>query len=91
MNFPKPGAAASPPTASIEALNPVQSVEMNVRQNGYNITADLWLSQKHYLPPAMGGRGRIEIIAWRGGFAVRATSSVAISNYVMRRGPEDKI
>ena len=37
----------------LRGLNPVQSVEMNVRQNGYNIPADLYGYPETYYQPAM--------------------------------------
>ena len=46
-------------------LNPSQSVEMNTRQNGYNVSADVYgYNEAYYLPP-MEAVNRIEMV--RGG------------------------
>lgn len=43
-------------------LNPTQSIEMNVRQNGYNISADVFgYNESYYIPPAEGV-SRIEMV-----------------------------
>ena len=43
MNFSETEGSGFPANGiGLRGLNPVQSVEMNVRQNGYNITADLY-------------------------------------------------
>src|ERR1700738_5363715 len=42
-------------------LNPSQSIEMNTRQNGYNISADVYgYNESYYLPP-MEAVSRIEM------------------------------
>ena len=36
-------------------LNPIQSIEMNTRQNGYNISADVYgYNEAYYIPPMEG-------------------------------------
>lgn len=46
----------------IRGLNPVQSLEMNIRQNGYNVAADVYgYNETYYLPP-MEAVARVEII-----------------------------
>ena len=43
-------------------LNPTQSIEMNVRQNGYNISADVYgYNESYYIPP-MEAVSRIEMV-----------------------------
>ncbi|WP_162945019.1 TonB-dependent receptor plug domain-containing protein, partial [Flavisolibacter nicotianae] len=43
-------------------LNPTQSIEMNTRQNGYNISADIYgYNEAYYLPP-MEAVSRIEMV-----------------------------
>lgn len=43
-------------------LNPTQSIEMNVRQNGYNISADVFgYNESYYIPPAEAV-SRIEMV-----------------------------
>src|SRR6185369_7036511 len=43
-------------------LNPTQSIEMNTRQNGYNISADIYGYNESYYLPAMEAVGRIEMV-----------------------------
>ncbi|HEY5369743.1 MAG TPA: TonB-dependent receptor plug domain-containing protein [Hanamia sp.] len=43
-------------------LNPLQSIEMNTRQNGYNISGDIFgYNESYYLPP-MEAVSRIEMV-----------------------------
>ena len=73
----------------LRGLNPVQSVEMNVRQNGYNITADLYGYPETYYQPAMEAVERVEVT--RGAASLQFGPQFGgVINYVMRRGPEDK-
>lgn len=70
-------------------LNPTQSIETNTRQNGYNITADLYgYPESYYLPP-LEAVERVEVI--------RSASSLqfgpqfgGVINYVMKKGPRNK-
>ena len=43
-------------------LNPNQSIEMNTRQNGYNISADVYGYNEAYYIPAMEAVKRIELV-----------------------------
>jgi Fe(3+) dicitrate transport protein len=43
-------------------LNPVQSLEVNTRQNGYNIAADIYGYNEAYYIPAMEAVERIEVV-----------------------------
>ena len=73
----------------LRGLNPVQSVEMNVRQNGYNITSDLYGYPETYYQPAMEAVERVEVT--RGAASLQFGPQFGgVINYVMRRGPEDK-
>ena len=73
----------------LRGLNPVQSVEMNVRQNGYNITADLYGYPETYYQPAMEAVERVEVT--RGAASLQFGPQFGgVINYVMRRGPADK-
>ncbi len=59
-------------------LNPTQSIEMNTRQNGYNISADVYgYNEAYYIPP-MEAVKRIEL--------VRGAASLAVWCAVWRPG-----
>ena len=90
MNFSETEGSGFPANGiGLRGLNPVQSVEMNVRQNGYNITADLYGYPETYYLPAMEGVERIEVT--RGAASLQFGPQFGGTvNYVMRRGPEDK-
>jgi len=62
-------------------LNPTQSIEMNVRQNGYNISADVYgYNESYYIPP-MEGVQRIEMV--RGAAALQFGAQFGgLVNYV---------
>lgn len=66
-------------------LNPTQSIETNTRQNGYNITADLFgYSESYYLPP-LEAVERIEVI--RGASSLQFGSQFGgVINYIMKKG-----
>ncbi|MEC4049060.1 TonB-dependent receptor [Flavobacterium sp. SUN046] len=68
-------------------LNPSQSVEMNTRQNGYNISADIYgYNEAYYLPP-MEAVNRIEFI--RGAAALQFGSQFGgLVNYVIKDAPK---
>ena len=70
-------------------LNPVQSIEMNTRQNGYNISADIYgYNEAYYLPP-MEAVGRIEMI--RGAASLQFGSQFGgLVNYVIKEAPTNK-
>jgi Fe(3+) dicitrate transport protein len=69
----------------LRGLDPTQSVEMNVRQNGYNIASDLYgYPETYYLPP-LEAVERIEII--RGAGALQFGPQFGgVVNYILR-GP----
>ena len=70
-------------------LNPIQSIEMNTRQNGYNISADIFgYNEAYYIPPIEAVQ-RIEL--------VRSASSLqfgsqfgGLVNYVTEDAPINK-
>ena len=70
-------------------LNPVQSIEMNTRQNGYNISADIYgYNEAYYIPP-MEGVQRIELV--RGAAALQFGGQFGgMVNYVTEDPPKDK-
>jgi Fe(3+) dicitrate transport protein len=67
----------------VRGLNPSQSVEMNTRQNGYNISADVYgYNEAYYLPP-MEAVSRIELI--RGGAALQFGAQFGgMVNYILK-------
>lgn len=70
-------------------LNPTQSIEMNTRQNGYNISADVFgYNESYYLPP-MEAVSRIEMI--RGAASLQFGSQFGgMVNYVVNEAPKNK-
>lgn len=70
-------------------LNPTQSIEMNTRQDGYNISADVFgYNEAYYLPP-MEAVSRIEMI--RGAASLQFGSQFGgMVNYVLNEAPKDK-
>ena len=90
MNFSETEGAGFPSNGiGLRGLNPVQSTEMNVRQNGYNITADLYGYPETYYLPAMEGVERVEVT--RGAASLQFGPQFGgVVNYVMRQGPSDK-
>jgi Fe(3+) dicitrate transport protein len=90
MNFSETEGSGFPANGiGLRGLNPVQSVEMNVRQNGSNITADLYGYPETYYLPALEAVERIEVT--RGAASLQFGPQFGGTvNYVMRRGPQDK-
>ena len=90
MNFSETEGSGFPANGiGLRGLNPVQSVEMNVRQNGYNITADLYGYPETYYLPAMEAVERIEVT--RGAASLQFGPQFGGTvNYVMRQGAKDK-
>jgi Fe(3+) dicitrate transport protein len=90
MNFSETEGSGFPSNGiGLRGLNPVQSVEMNVRQNGYNITADLYGYPETYYLPAMEGVERVELV--RGAASLQFGPQFGgVVNYVMRQGAKDK-
>ena len=70
-------------------LNPTQSIEMNTRQNGYNISADVYgYNEAYYLPP-MEAVKRIEMV--RGAAALQFGAQFGgLVNYVTEDAPKNK-
>lgn len=70
-------------------LNPVQSIEMNTRQNGYNISGDVFgYNEAYYLPP-MESVSRIEMV--RGAASLQFGPQFGgMVNYVLNEAPKDK-
>lgn len=70
-------------------LNPSQSIETNTRQNGYNITADLYGYPESYYLPALEGVERIEVI--RGASSLQYGAQFGgVINYIMKKGATNK-
>ena len=70
-------------------LNPTQSIEINTRQNGYNISADVYsYNEAYYLPPMEGVR-RIELV--RGAASLQFGSQFGgLVNYITEDAPANK-
>ncbi len=70
-------------------LNPTQSIEMNTRQNGYNISSDVYgYNESYYLPP-MEAVSRIEVV--RGAAALQFGPQFGgMVNYVTNDAPKHK-
>ncbi|MEY4927065.1 MAG: hypothetical protein RI894_1501 [Bacteroidota bacterium] len=70
-------------------LNPVQSIEMNTRQNGYNISADIFgYNEAYYIPP-MEAVNRIEMV--RGAASLQFGAQFGgLVNYVLKDAPQNK-
>lgn len=70
-------------------LNPVQSIEMNTRQNGYNISADIYGYNEAYFLPPMEAVSRIEMV--RGASSLQFGSQFGgLVNYVIKEAPKNK-
>jgi Fe(3+) dicitrate transport protein len=70
---------------AVRGLNPTQSIEMNVRQNGVGIAADPYgYPETYYLPP-LESVERVEIIRGASGLQFGPQFG-GVVNYVMRRG-----
>jgi Fe(3+) dicitrate transport protein len=70
-------------------LNPTQSIETNTRQNGYNITADLFGYPESYYLPTLEAVERIEVI--RGASSLQFGPQFGgVINYIMRKGSTTK-
>src|SRR4029078_12539614 len=74
---------------AFRGLNPYQSIEMNTRQNGYNISADIFgYNESYYLPP-MEAVSRIEMV--RGAASLQFCSQFGgMINYVLNEAAKDK-
>ncbi|MGN6399970.1 MAG: TonB-dependent receptor family protein [Flavisolibacter sp.] len=74
---------------STRGLNPTQSIEMNTRQNGYNISGDVYgYNESYYLPP-MEAVSRIEMV--RGAASLQYGPQFGgMINYVLNEAPKNK-
>lgn len=71
-------------------LDPNQSIEMNVRQNGYNISADVYGYNESYYVPPMEAVQRIELV--RGAASLQFGAQFGgLVNYVTEDAPKNKI
>lgn len=70
-------------------LNPIQSIEMNTRQNGYNVSADIFgYNEAYYIPP-MEAVNRIEMV--RGASSLQFGSQFGgLVNYLTKESPINK-
>ena len=70
-------------------VNPVQSIETNTRQNGYNISADLFGYNEAYFLPPLEAVEQIQVIRGAASLQFGPQFGGAI-NYVVKQGPADK-
>ena len=70
-------------------VNPVQSIETNTRQNGYNISADLFGYNEAYFLPPLEAVEQIQVIRGAASLQFGPQFGGAI-NYVIKQGPTDK-
>lgn len=73
----------------IRGLNPVQSLEIDTRQNGYNVAADVYgYNETYYLPP-MEAVARVEMI--KGAATIQYGPQLGgMVNYVIKEGNKKK-
>ncbi|HSZ72755.1 MAG TPA: TonB-dependent receptor [Cytophagaceae bacterium] len=90
MNFSETEGGGFPSNGfGLRGLNPTQSVEMNTRQNGYNITSDIYGYNESYYNPAMEAVQRIEVV--RGAASLQFGPQFGGTvNFVMKEGPKNK-
>jgi Fe(3+) dicitrate transport protein len=90
MNFSETEGAGFPSNGvGLRGLNPTQSIEMNTRQNGYNITSDIYGYNESYYVPAMDGVKRIEVT--RGAASLQFGPQFGgVINYIMKDGSREK-
>lgn len=70
-------------------LNPSQSIETNTRQNGYNITADLYGYPESYYLPSLEAVERIEVT--RGAASLQyGVQFGGVINYILKKGNTQK-
>lgn len=73
----------------VRGLNPNQSTEMNVRQNGYSISADVLGYNEAYFVPPMEAVKRIEVV--KGASSLQFGPHIGgMINYVLNDGPSTK-
>lgn len=90
MNFSETEGAGFPSNGfGLRGLNPSQSIEMNTRQNGYNITSDIYGYNESYYNPAMEAVDKIEVV--RGAASLQFGPQFGGTvNFVMKQAPQDK-
>lgn len=70
-------------------LNPTQSIETNTRQNGYNITADLYGYPESYFLPPLEAVERIEVT--RGASSLQFGPQFGgVINYILKKGSKTR-
>jgi len=70
-------------------LNPTQSIETNTRQNGYNITGDIYgYPESYYLPP-LEAVERVEVTLGASALEFGPQFGGTI-NYIVKQAPSDK-
>ncbi len=91
MNFSETEGSGFPSNGfGLRGLNPTQSIEMNTRQNGYNITADIFGYNESYYNPALEAVDRIEII--RGASSLQFGPQFGgVVNFIMKQTPKNKV
>ncbi len=76
-------------SVGVRGLNPNRSWEFNVRQNGYDVSSDVFGYPEAYYNPPMEAVERIEIV--RGGASLQFGSQFGgLLNYVLKRERDDK-
>lgn len=74
---------------ALRGLRPTQSVEMQTRQNGYNIAADLYGYPETYYMPPLEALDRIEVI--RGASSLQFGPQFGgVVNFIIKDPPVDK-
>ncbi len=68
----------------LRGLNPTQSTEINVRQNGYNIASDLYGYPESYYSPPLQAVERIEVIRGASSLAFGPQFGGSI-NYILKK------
>ena len=71
-------------------VSPVQSIETNTRQNGYNISSDLFGYNEAYYLPTLEAVDRIEVIRGAASLQFGPQFGGAI-NYIIKQAPADKV
>ncbi len=85
-HFSETAAAGFPSNGvGFRGLDPTQSVELNTRQNGVNIAADLYGYPETYYTPPSEALDRIEVVRGAGSLAFGPQFGGTI-NYVVRKG-----
>lgn len=74
---------------ALRGLRPTQSIEMQTRQNGYNIAADLYGYPETYYMPPLEALDRIEVI--RGESSLQwGPQFGGVINFIVKDPPKDK-